>query len=127
MTFDHIPIIGKEQITEQFEILDQLIVQGQVKNWLNEELQKLHEKNPILFHYIVERAKKFAVGAIMVGDPNSASISLALEYVLLLKILNAGISNTIGLGKFADMMKGWFKGDDDLKGLNDVGKTNNEK
>ena len=126
MMLEHLPKIAEEQIKEQFNILDRHIAQGQVKTWLNEELQNLHEKNPILFHYIVERAKKFAIGAIMVGDPNSASVSLALEYMLLLNILNAGIGHSIGLGKFSDMMKGWFKGDD-LKGLNDIGKGKGEK
>jgi len=126
VTFDHIPKIGEEQIKEQFNMLDQLVAQGQVKNWLNEELQVLHEKNPILFHYIVERAKKFAVGAIMVGDPNSASVSLALEYMLLLNILNAGIGHTAGLKQFGDMMKGWLKGED-LKGLDDIGKGKDGK
>lgn len=121
MMLDNIPKIGEEQIKEQFNILNQNIAQGQVNDWLNDELENLHEKNPVLFHYIVERAKKFAIGAIMVGDPNSASISLALEYILLLNILNAGIGNSIGLGKFTDMMKGLLK-NDDLKGLDNFGK-----
>ena len=121
MMFEHLPKIGEEQIKDQFNILNQQIIQGQVKNWLNDELQELHEKNPILFHYIAERAQKFAVGAIMVGDPSSVSISMALEYLLLLKIINAGIGKTVGLTQFTNMMKDWFKGDD-LKGLNDIGK-----
>lgn len=121
MMFEHLPKIGEEQIKDQFNILNQQIIQGQVKNWLNDELQELHEKNPILFHYIAERAQKFAIGAIMVGDPSSVSISMALEYLLLLKIINAGIGKTVGLTQFTDMMKDWFKGDD-LKGLNDIGK-----
>jgi len=124
MMLEHIPKIAEEQIKEQFNILNQAIVQGQVKGWLNSELQNLHETNPILFHYIVERANKFAMGAIMVGDPSSVSVSMALEYMLLLNILNAGISKTAGLKQFTDMMKSWLK-DDDLKGLNDIGK--NEK
>ena len=122
MTFDHIPKIAEDQIKEQFNMLDQRIAQGQVKNWLNEELETLHETNPILFHYIVERAKKFAIGAIMVGDPNSASVSLALEYMLLLGIINDGIGSTLGLKQFTDKMKNWFKNDDDLKGLDGIGK-----
>jgi len=127
MMFEHLPKIGEAQIKDQFNILDQQIAQGRIKHWLNDELQELHEKNPILFHYIAERAQKFAVGAIMVGDPNSVSVSMALEYLLLLKIINAGIGNTIGLKQFGDMMKGWFKEGDDLKGLNDIGKDKNEK
>lgn len=121
MMFEHLPKIGEEQIKDQFNILNQQIIQGQIKNWLNEELQELHEKNPILFHYIAERAQKFAVGAVMVNDPTSVSVSMALEYLLLLKIINAGIGKTVGLKQFTDMMKDWFKGDD-LKGLNDIGK-----
>ena len=124
MMLEHIPKIAEEQIKEQFKVLHQAIVEGEVKGWLNNELRNLHETNPILFHYIVERANKFAVGAIMVGDPSSVSVSMALEYMLLLNILNAGIGKNIGLKEFGDMMKNWFKGSD-LSGLNDLGK--NEK
>jgi len=126
MTLDHIPKIAEEQIKEQFGMLNQQIVQGQIKPWLNEELHNLHNKNPVLFHYIVERANKLAMGAVMVGDPNSISVSMALEYMLLLRILDAGISSTVGLKQFTDIMGGWFK-NEDLKGLNDIGKNNNEK
>ena len=121
MMMEHLPKIAEEVIKEQFKVLNQHIIQGQVQDWLSGELQTLHETNPVLFHYIVERANKFAVGAMMVGDPNSVSMSMALEYVLLLNILGAGIGKTIGLKQFSDMMKDWFKGDD-LKGLNDMDK-----
>lgn len=123
---EHIPKIIEEQIKEQSKILNQMVVQGQVQHWLNDELGDLHEKNPVLFHYIVERANKFAVGVAMVGDPNSISVSLALEYLLLLNILNVGIGSSIGLKQFGDMMKGWF-GDGLKNNLNDVGKGDNDK
>ena len=125
MMFEHLPKIIEEQVVEQFNILQQHIIKGQVKHWLNNELKSLQEKNPILFRYIVERANKFAVGALMVGDPNSVSVSMALEYILLLNILNAGIGKTMGLTQFTSMMKDWFKGED-LKGLNDVGKEKDD-
>ena len=117
---DHIPKIAEEQIREQFEILAQQISQGQIQQWLNGQLQSLHDKNPVLFHYLVNRANTFAVGVTMVGDPNSISVSMAVEYMLLLNILNTGIGSAIGLKQFADMMKKWLKGED-LKGLNSVG------
>lgn len=121
MVLDDIPAIPEELIKAQFEILQQRITKGEVKDWLNEELQGLHEKNPVLFHYLIERAQKFAMGAVMVGDPNSISVSLALEYILLLNILDAGIHRTIGLTDFKDMITGWF-GKDGLNGLNDLEK-----
>lgn len=118
---EHIPKILEGQVKGQFDIVRQQINAGQLQEWLNKELENLHEKNPVLFHYIVERTKKFAMGAMMVGDPNSVSISLALEYVILLNILNTGIGSTAGLKQFGDMMKGWLKGDE-LDGYNEVGK-----
>lgn len=123
---EHLPKVSEDQIKEQFKILNQAIVEGQVQQWLNTELGSLHETNPVLFHYIVERANKLAVGAMMVGDPNSISVSLALEYVLLLNILNIGIGSGIGLKEFGGMMKGWF-GDTLKNNLNDIGKDDNDK
>lgn len=119
---DNIPKIGKEQIKQQFDVLHQQIAQGQLQGWLNGQLESLHEKNPVLFHYITERAKKLAMGAMMVGDPNSISISLALEYVLLLNILNASIGSSLGLKEFGNMMKDLLKGNE-LKGLNELGEN----
>ena len=120
MMLDDIPKIPEDLIKEQFEMLQSHITQGHVKDWLNGELQTLHETNPVLFHYLIERAQKFAMGAVMVGDPNSISVSLALEYILLLNILNSGIHRTIGLTDFKDMLTRWV-GKDGLNGLNDLG------
>jgi len=122
MTLEHLPKIDEEQITKQLNILTEQVTKGAIKNWLNDELQNLHDKNPILFQYIVERANKFAVGAVMVGDPNSVSVSMALEYMLLLNIINAGIDSTVVLSKFTDMMGNLLKGGD-LEGLEGLGDT----
>jgi len=117
MMMENLPKIAEKHIKEQFKQLNKTIVAGEIQHWLDGELQGLHDKNPILYHFIVERANKFAVGATMVGDPHSIAVSLALEYVLLLNILNASISDVFGLTKFTDMMTKWFS-NDDLKELN---------
>ncbi len=120
MMLDYLPKISEEQVKEQFDILNQYIIQGDIQHWLNKELQNLYEKNPILFRYVSERAQKFAIGAVMVGDPNSISLSMALEYILILNILGMGIDNGVGLKQFTDSMRNWFN-DDDLKGLDSIG------
>lgn len=120
MMLDYLPKISEEQVKEQFDILNQYIIQGDIQHWLNKELQNLYEKNPILFRYVSERAQKFAIGAVMVGDPNSISLSMALEYILILNILGMGIDNSVGLKQFTDSMRNWFN-DDDLKGLDSIG------
>lgn len=117
MVLKSLPKIGEEQIKEQFNILTQQLNSGEFRQWFSDGLSDLQAENPTLFKYIVERAQKFAIGAVMVGDPNSISMSMALEYLLLLNIINAGISQ----GEFSDRMTKWFK-NDDLKGLNDIGK-----
>jgi hypothetical protein len=58
------------------------------------------------------------MGAIMSREPQFIAISLALEYIILLRVLGVGFSNSIGIEKFGNMMKGWLKGDN-LKGLDD--------
>lgn len=122
MMMDNIPKIAETHVKEQFKKLNQAIVAGEVQMWLDKELTGLHEKNPVLYHFITERANKFAVGATMVNDPQAVAISMALEYIILLKILNTSIGAMLGLEKFSDMMKGWFPGSDDLKGIDGIGK-----
>jgi len=123
---EHLPLIGEEQIKDETEELSKQIAKGQVTEWLTEELRNLHDKNPVLFHYIVNRANTFAVGTAMMSNAHSISVSLAMEYLLLLKIIDTGIGNTARMTQFTDMMKGWLK-DEDLKGLNDVGNGKNSK
>ncbi len=124
MMMEHLPKVGEKHIKEQFASLHKSIVAGEVQRWLDGELTKLHDSNPILYHFLIERANKFAVGATMVGDPQAVAVSMALEYIILLNILNASLGDVIGLGKFTDMMTKWFN-PDDLSGLNGLGK--NEK
>jgi hypothetical protein len=123
MMMDNLPKVAENHIKEQFKALNKHIVAGEVQKWLDTELQSLHDSNPVLYHFVTERANKFAMGALMSGDPQAVAISMALEYLILLKILNTSIGDMLGLGKFTDMMTNWF-GNDELKGLNGLG---NEK
>jgi hypothetical protein len=120
MMMENLPKVAEKHVKDQFALLNKTIVAGEVQKWLDSELTSLHDKNPVLYHFVVERANKFAVGATMVGDPQAVAISMALEYVLLLNILNKSIVDTVGLSKFADMMTKWFPDNDDLQGLNGV-------
>ncbi len=122
MMMDNLPKIAEKHVKEQFKVLNQAIVAGEVQKWLDSELTSLHEKNPVLYHFITERANKFAVGATMVGDPQAVAISMALEYIILLNILSTSLADMMGLGKFTDMMTKWFPGNDELNGLSGIGK-----
>lgn len=108
MTFEYIPKIAREVVEEQLGLLEQKAKSGQIQRWLDEMLTNLHNNNPILYHYITERSRKLAVGAMMIGDPNSLAVTLALEYLVLLNVLGQGYDKSINLQNFKNMMTNWF-------------------
>jgi len=116
MTFEYIPKIAKEVVEEQLSLLEQKAKSGQIQYWLDEMLTNLHSNNPVLYHYITERSKKIAVGAMMIGDPNSLAVTLALEYLVLLNVLGQGYDKSISLQNFRNMMNSWFN-KNELNGL----------
>lgn len=115
---DNIPKITEEQVREQFKLINDLVMGGTLTRWLDTELEALHNANPVLYNFILERSQKFAMGAIMAHEPHNIAISFALEYVIMLNILGIGYGKTVGLEKFSDMMSKWFK-NGGIKGLDD--------
>ena len=56
------------------------------------------------------------MGALAVSDPQSIAVSIALEYMLILGVINLGIGSNVTDSEFSDTMSKWF-GDEGLKGL----------
>jgi len=108
MTFEYIPKIAGDVVEEQLGILEQKAKSGQIQYWLDEMLTDLHNSNPVLYYYITERSKKLAAGAMIIGDPNSLAVTLALEYLVLLNVLGRGYDKSINLQNFKNMMSSWF-------------------
>ena len=115
---DNIPTVTEDMVTEQFMLLSQVVSNGTLTSWLNEELEGLRTSNPVLYKFIIERSQKFAMGAMMSREPQGVAISFALEYLILLRVLGLGFGKLIGAEKFSNMMNKWL-GNDNLKGLDD--------
>jgi len=113
---ENLPVITDKHIREQFKALNQSITQGQVQQWLDEQLTALQTTNPTLYKFLTDRANKFAMGALAVSDPQSIAVSIALEYMLILGVINLGIGSSVTDSEFSDTMSKWF-GTDGLKGL----------
>jgi len=109
----NLPKILKEHIANQNSMLGSTAKSGELNNWLNGQLKELKTANPELYDYIISRSKSFANGIMMVRDPYSIAVSLSLEYVLLLRLLDIGFGKEASLKKFTDMMDKWG-----LEGLN---------
>ena len=120
-----IPKITEEQVKEQFKLINDLVVGGTLTRWLDEELEKLHNENPVLYGFIVERSHKFAMGAIMTHEPQSIAISFALEYMILLKIVGISFGKTLGLETFANNMSKWLGKNGKIEGLDEFGNDKN--
>ena len=119
MSTDNIPKIGNDNIRDTFLAFREVIAAGNVQSWIEEELQALSDENPVLHEFITDRANRFALGAAMVNDPRSVALSMAIEYMLLLKVLSSGIGTVKGLEKFSDEMQKWFP--NGLEGLDGLG------
>ncbi len=115
---DNIPKVTDEQIKAQFIILNEVVSNGTLTTWLNDELEGIRLSNPVLYKFIIERSQKFAMGALLSREPQGIAISYALETIILLRVLGVGFGNSLSIEKFGGMMKDWLKGDS-LKGLDD--------
>jgi len=120
MTIEEIPKISDSQVIQQNKDMRQRISSGTITQWLDEQLRSLANSNPILYKYIMEHSQKFAMGAMMVQDPQSIAMSLALEQTLLLTLIGAAYKGNKNLQDFTNLMKDWF-GNGEIKGLDDLG------
>lgn len=118
---EEIPKVSDTQVSSQNKDMRLRITQGTITQWLDEQLRSLAESNPILYKYIMEHSQKFAMGAVMVQDPQSIAMSLALEQILLLNLLGASYKTNKDLKGFSELMNGWW-GENDIKGLDDFDK-----
>lgn len=113
---ENIPKITQQQIIDQVEMLGATVKAGSLNRWLDEQLNTLKSENPELYEFIIRRSKTLAQGVLMVHDPYSITVSMALEYVILLNLISAGFGREAGLKQFSKLMESWL-GKDGLKGL----------
>lgn len=123
---EKLPKVSNKHINNQNNGMRQLITGGGVTTWLDEQLRFMAKNNPFLYKYVMEHSQKFAMGAVMVGDPQSIAMSHVLEQMMLLTLLDTSMKDDEELQQFDSMMKGWL-GKDNLEGLNDVGKKDTTK
>lgn len=119
-----IPSIEDKLLGEQTEELKEKINAGKITDWLNEELMWLSSHNPVLYKYLTDHAQKFAMGAVMVGDPHSIAMSQALEQIMLLKLIDLTLVGNEELKKFTAAMEKMLGGGkiDGLDGFGNVKK-----
>jgi len=115
---EEIPKITISQILKHEEELKQRIADGTVVPWLHEKLEVLAKENPFLYKYMMEHTQKFAMGALMIQDPQAIAVSLALEQIVLLALIGNSYKDNADLKNFTDLMKGWFG--NGIKGLEDL-------
>lgn len=121
MTLENLPKISDKHINNQNNDMRQLIAGGDITNWLDKQLMLVADKNPHLYKYMMEHSHKFAMGAVMVGDPQSIAMSHVLEQVMLLTLLVNSMKDMEDLQNFSTMIKSWLGDNNDFKGLNDFG------
>lgn len=117
---EELPKIKDSHITRQEEELRDMMAQGTIMPWLSEQLKSLAEENPLLYKHIMEHTQKFAMGVIMVQDPQAIAISMALEQLVLLTLLVNAYKDNKDLKRFTDFMNTVFPSG--IKGLEDLGK-----
>jgi hypothetical protein len=120
MTFNKLPKIEEKQIKSELESIVATIKDGQLQKWLDTQLESLHQSNPKLYEYITTRSQLFANGIMSVSrEPHSIILSLALEYILLLRVLDSSLAAEESLENFKGLMDKWF-GNKGIDGLNNV-------
>jgi hypothetical protein len=117
---DLLPKITHEQLRVMSEFLKTKNEDGTLSSWLDNELSALSSSDSDLYHYIVNRGKQFGRGAAG-APPEAISISLVLEFMVLLTILKEALSNKASLDTFTNYMTKLLKGEN-LNGLNGLDK-----
>jgi len=117
---EEVPKITSNNIAKHEEEVYHHLENGTIASWLSEQLSELANSNPILYQYVMEHSQKFAMGAMMIRDPQSIAISMALEQVILLNMIGASHRENIDVTKFSNLMNTWFGGKG-IDGLEDMG------
>ena len=115
-----IPIIGEELVASLDEATREKVLDGSITKWLTEQLDNLAANNPVLYKYIMSHTQRFASAVMATPDPQSISISLALEELLLLTLVGNSFKTKTETDNFVRKMNGWF-GEKGIKGLEDLG------
>jgi len=105
---EEIPKVNDNQVAQLEVNMRQMISQGTITGWLDDQLHKLADTNPILYKYIMGHAQKFAIGAIMIGDAQTIAISATLEYMLLLSLISSSFKSGKELKAFTDFWGKFF-------------------
>jgi len=115
---EEIPKITDIQLAKHNEEVNQMVKDGVLVDWLNDQLKSLAQDNPLLYKHIMEHTQKFSMGAVMVQDPHAIAISLALEQLILLMLVGNCYKENKDLKSFSDLMSNWFSGG--IEGLDDI-------
>lgn len=105
---EEIPKITPNLIVNLDDTIKSLISRGDVTKWLDEQLGYLANNNPVLYRYVLEHTQRLAMGASMAPDPQSVALSMCLEEILLLNLINNGLKGGKDLKKFEDVWGKFF-------------------
>lgn len=118
-----IPNMSEEVINKQFQVINDLVINGNLNTWIDTELETMKNSNPVLYKFILNRSQNFAASAIIAHDIRSISLSFALEIIIFIKILETTIGDSGKLEEFTNYMRGLLK-DAKIEGLDEF---NNKK
>ncbi len=118
---DNIPKLEGDAVNAFVQDIGSKVKDKSINKWLDAELEILAKENPVLYRYIVERGRKFAMGSSFVQDASSIAISMVLESIILLNMVGDAYNKRDSLDKFASLMDKLLKGDE-IKGLDKFGK-----
>jgi hypothetical protein len=117
---NNIPKTDKSIIREILADMQEVAKSGQqeMNIWLDNNLNKLKEENPVLYNYIVDRAERFAAGASTIGggDIRAIALSYTIEQLMLLSIIDKSLLSAKDLKAFDGMMDCWLGKDKKLDG-----------
>ena len=117
MTMENIPQLEEDWAKELVAEIDNEIASGHLDAWLDKNLIAMKETNPILYAILTKRSRNFAFGAYSLAKTGGEDVdaivggimlSMAVEHVLLLRLLDKGFKAKAEMEAFEKMMKKWW-------------------
>ena len=109
---EELPKISENQVLSLDDSIKQLLTGRDITKWLDAELTELANINPVLYKRVMDHSQRLAAGAMMSPDVQSVALSLCLDSILLLKLINEGLKGKKKLKEFEDGWGNMLKGID---------------
>ena len=124
LMLNNLPKVKGECISEVLDSIRKSAENQKLQEWLNNILNWLQANNNELYKFVTERSQKFAIGAMMAGDPQSLAISHMLELIIFLRVIDVSIEKVGELTTF----DGWLNnmlGGQTIEGLDTFNQEDN--